>query len=606
MIVRVCEPSTLFVALCAFSTEADLHKLRLLGRSCARTADLFWLRDGRVRGRALSRSLHRVQSLADVDNAERAADKPHSMLALFGVLDDAMRIASVSLPMLIELAARTMQDDSLVLLYVLVYLVTTDRAAFVDKLLQGAERGTAPAPKQQQKAKRKAVPAASVDNDDEDLAAACAILSLAARAEDEAAAATTHDDDNNDDDVDDKAHEEVKQPIEVVNPFVAWWPKRGERSPLLSAYFKYVYPTRCMIRFAGGADDVAQMTLADHIFFFAGSNNATNTCQLLWNMPEMRSAMRGSVFHAVCGYLTHMLTTAAEAALRVSRVATLLNAEGRAEVERAAKNDCASIDEHFCNLARNAALVDTLVRYSKAKSDDELDEHQLSLLRPYLGTARTDTTPEKPQGSSEPPDWTTQPDLHVVLAYAACEDNLVLVRHLLEGADKLDPAHDDSAVLRIAARCGSINVVRHLLAHKRADPAALEQWAFYWAVRSNHTATALLLLDDERVDPTAHDQFAICHASITNQRALVQVLLRNEKVDPNARDGTPLVAAMSTGNQSLLEMLLSCTRIKKTHHGKALTAGLAALDKATDDQEVCVEIGHCIKTLTRHNEHQQK
>jgi len=146
--VDVAEPSLLFIALCALSTESDLHRLRRLGRSCARCAELFWARDGKSRHRALQAESAKVASLNDDAAATRrvrqSADvpselKPFGILTFIDIMDDVMAHGYLPFESVVLLARRTMQDDTLALLYLLVFAIVTDKSVIVDSVLQAGE-----------------------------------------------------------------------------------------------------------------------------------------------------------------------------------------------------------------------------------------------------------------------------------------------------------------------------------------------------------------------------------------------------------------------------------------------------------------------------------
>jgi hypothetical protein len=72
--------------------------------------------------------------------------------------------------------------------------------------------------------------------------------------------------------------------------------------------------------------------------------------------------------------------------------------------------------------------------------------------------------------------------------------------------------------------------VKLLLADKRVDPSAKNQFAIRKACQNGHPEIVKLLLADKRVDPSADDQYPIRSVSVKGHFEVAQLLLADQRV----------------------------------------------------------------------------
>jgi hypothetical protein len=577
MSIEVAEPSDSFVALCAFVTEEDLHYLRRLGRSCARCVDLYWARDGKVRHRALVRDIARVRSLVDqVRFTVPTMPQATGMLAFIEIMDAAQESGYMPPRSLVLLARRTVQDDRWALLYLIVYAIVTDNSTLIDKLFQIAEEGGIDASKLTQKpdildgftviAPNKG---GGVDDDGDVDRALNNAADFYNKLKESEVDFTSLVDEINDD--------EYEHPFladgrdgNISDLFYDWWRElRVVGSQIMQPYFYHLYPTRCDIRFEGGADDVAQMTLADHLLFFAAAWHSSSVAQYLMSVPEIRRNLRVSVFFAVCEKLTNTLSKAARSLSSNDDLGKLLTPIGIARLKNAFNNPCSSVEEHFKHLGSDAAFVDAVSIYADPAMRDTLKERHFDLFRQFLiseKTTESKTDTDEPAAPAADFNVSLQTeeliDPNVVFWFACRTNNVELARQMLSPTYKVDPAANNNFGVRIAAKFNAHSVLKHLFVTcPQVDPAAQQNFALCAAVDAGAKESIIELLRTQRVDPAANNDYPLCRASERGDVFGVSLLMSYKKVDPNARGGASLLNAVRNVSVPMIRDLL----IEDTH-----------------------------------------
>jgi hypothetical protein len=600
--IDVSEPSDSLVALCALSTERDLHYLRRLGRSVARCVDLYWARDGKVRHRALVRDTARVRSLIDEVNGEFKGPPPPAsgMLAFIEIMDEAQQSGYMPPRSMVLLARRTVQNDRWALLYLVVYGIVTDNATLVDQLFQIAEDDTAESTKLADKpvlldahvGVNAAHSGMSVDDDgDVDKA-----LVVAADEYNALVAATQLKEQQQQEEVEEDEEEKLILDNDVDGEasdlFYHWWQElRVSGSHVLRPYFHHLYPTRCDIRFEGGAEDVSRMTLADHLVFFAAAWKSSNVAQLLVSVPEIRRNLRTSIFFAVCEKMTDTLSKSARSLSTAvaDDLEKLLTPTGVKRLKNAFNNPCSSVEEHFRHLGHDAAYVDAVSRYVDPASRATVTERQMDLIRQFL--RRVDVTATKSKDDDNDNVAAPAPDVNVSLAvkevvdynavfwYACQTNNIALVKEMVV-KQRVDTALSDDLGLRFAVQHNSRDVLLYLLALPQpANPAVLKNWPICVAVDVGAKECLIELLRTQLVDAAANDDYPLRRASERNDAFAVSLLMSFKTVNPNVSGAAPLLNAVRWANAGMVEEFLDTDKHRRLDRKKYLPRAIEQAEK---------------------------
>jgi hypothetical protein len=603
--VDVAQPSLGFVALCAFVTEGDLHYLRRLGRSCARCADLFWARDGRVRHRALVYDSARVRSLNDDDKTLVDATRerlPIGALAFCDIIGDALEHSNLQFSDLLLLARRTMQDDSLVLLYLLLYGIITDSTRLVEQIVNMGESwrdnfGLADPPSLVHP-KIDALGAPVLNDEDAEAAAAMEfVISQSRQASDETTTTQTttsthsyetdttttsgdftprnirdlHDalqrgdikaaqralesfiegeravseDDNTEEEQQSRANRDF---------FSAWWPALGiHNTPVLRKYFFYIYPSRTDLVFKD-SDSLQQMTLAERLMALAAIWRSNNSAQMLLSVPVFRCNTSVSVFFSCCDKQTATMIKAAQdiSGLEKSDLKVLLP-EGSRRINAAINNPCKSLEAHFRTLNDNAVFCENVACFVDPKRRDTLDRDDLAALKNCVqlpnnhdddGDGGDGLTTREPQTdfdiSSALPDLV---DYHHAFWSAVRNNNekemqAIMTRH------SIDVCKEHNYAVRLAAHHNAADVLEALLKLPHVDPSDDGNSAICVAVSAGAAEAVEVLLKQKSVRPGINNNFSICRATELNKEQIVKMLMASDQVDINARESTPLINAL--------------------------------------------------------------
>lgn len=580
--VDVAPPSLAFVALCAFTTEEDLHYLRRLGRSCARCAELFWARDGRSRHRALRLDVASGVRSLDDDTATFIVDstesRPLGLLAFIDIIDDALDCGNLPFGDLLLLARRTMQDDRHVLLYLLTFAVVTDRTLLVEKIVMMGEDWHAGVPLADSPTLANGKPAAAVaaSNDtigrsEDDAEMASTMRFAVANCRDASEPAEVSSESYETDDESSAASEteegaepsaSVAQPSHVASSnddfFSAWWPALGTHNThVLRKYFAYLYPARTNLVF-DDREALDQMTLAERLVAIATIYLSHNVAQLLWSTSVFRCNTSMAVLFACCNKLHATLHKAAEELAAVDEVdRRVLLPAGVARLKRALEKQCPTLTHHFRQLGIDAAFCDAMARFVDPKQRPLLDDDDLSLIKNYVrmeNNADDDGEPEEQAArSAEPPvDFDVSASVsdavdHLHVFWFACRtDRLALATEIVEKHIVQVNANENYA-LRLAAQHNSAEVLKWLLTRNDVDPAASDNAALCAAVDSGAQRTSALLIADKRVDVAAHNNYSLCRATERGDAAVVQALLASGRIDISARGCVPLLNALRNG-----------------------------------------------------------
>jgi hypothetical protein len=132
-----------------------------------------------------------------------------------------------------------------------------------------------------------------------------------------------------------------------------------------------------------------------------------------------------------------------------------------------------------------------------------------------------------------------------------------------------NPAEWHSAALVIAACKGHTGIVCALLADGRADPAATQCYALGRASFHGHVDIVRALLADGRVDPAASGCAALDLAAQNGHAEIVRVLLADRRADPAARDSSALHSAAQAGHTEIIHALLLDGRVDPASRNNA-------------------------------------
>jgi len=544
--VAPCSPT--LAALCALGNEADVHFLRLLGRSCARHAELALVC---ARGAAAER-VYACGALSPLDDeldaAERAArgtdkDAPVAgTLGLFNLLAEARERVALSYDTLLLYVRRTLQDDYYPPLLLLLHAFMEDDAELVHAVVDGARLAhaqvDAPPPPQ--------LDACDTDDDDDDVDDG----ETEDETSEERAARERYE----------AALAEGAQRAATVAVF-GFWPRLDEREPrALAAYYRYVAETRTDMREPPG-----RSTLADRLVFLAAALRAWRALPALLEAVDVRAATRLVLLDTVrvkCGAEAVASATRLQSAGLLShRPSGAPLAPGR---EHLLALVAAAREPATHTLAALAGGARTLDLCCRVLLDGEPDDGgELDELR--ADTARAPVADELPPATGAPRVSKAdalpreQVDLLEARFAAACHfartDAVDELQELLD-----DPAlegnvwHDDGLLLRLAAARGAAECVCALLAREDVPDEARDV-ALGRAAEEHAPLAVLEALLDAGADAKAFESYALRRAAEFGDADRVRALL-GAGAERRARHDEALYGAARAQDAGALAELL--------------------------------------------------
>lgn len=154
------------------------------------------------------------------------------------------------------------------------------------------------------------------------------------------------------------------------------------------------------------------------------------------------------------------------------------------------------------------------------------------------------------------PNVSSTIDYSYVLKAAAACGNIEMVKSLIEEApaDLIDACN---VALASAAESGHTEVVQLLLTQTGVDPAADHSFAIRSAACKGHADVVKLLLLDSRSDPSILGNLAIRLSSAYGHTEVVKLLSADPRVDLKTDDYSSFVKATQNGHAETLRFLLS-------------------------------------------------
>jgi ankyrin repeat protein len=122
----------------------------------------------------------------------------------------------------------------------------------------------------------------------------------------------------------------------------------------------------------------------------------------------------------------------------------------------------------------------------------------------------------------------------------------------------VDPAFNQSCALRVAAANGNVNVVDYLL--PLSDPSAMDNAAYYDALKHGYTEVGQHLLDSGRLVPPKGLLNALIDAAAGGRYENVALLLQFNRiapVDERVTDYTPLLRAIEISRNDIVELIMN-------------------------------------------------
>lgn len=567
----ISAPSHTLLALCACATETDLLKMRRLGRSVARCVDLFWACGGQYRafGPRVCGEIRTLRSLELPARGDGEPAKPFGLLAFIDVIDDAVGSGYLPFESLVLLARRTMQHDTLVLLYLLVYAIVTNSAGLAEQLIDlgesWAERetssdATSPRKQPQQPGAAAGTKGPAIDREDDDIDAALQFMAEHIEA--------AQDEDNEADEADVTvaaddpeqcvSWQETIMPHLTLDMFHLWWPQLATRSRrgLLQSYFDYLYPRRTKLKI-DVTEGIDELTLAEQLVLIGAMWSSTTVLRVMMRVPAIRRNVSTSVFLIITAHMTDVLSSTAHLLETVERQANLLVPAGIERLHDAVAHPCVSIGVHFERLANDSLFCEAIEKFVNPATRDDMRPRHTDCLRPYLRTTNTaETTTEQapPQNNSFAISPIDIVDYVSVFWHACARDDLALVRALIVDT-KVAGGESNSYAVRHAAAHDASKVLAYLLALPCVDAAAEDGLALCWAVERSSVRSVELLLQKSGVRTDVNFHFPLCRASEKNNIDIVRLLVARDKIDVNARDSTPFLNALRHANLEMIALL---------------------------------------------------
>ena len=554
--VSVAPASPLLAALCALGNEADVHFLRLLGRSCARRAELALVcARGGPAARAYGKEIQPVDDLlSDRYGTKRGKDSDApaaGILGVFNLLSEARERVAISYDSILLYTRRTLQSDYYTPLYLLLHAFVEDDADFVHAIVDGARVAHTP---------RTGLPLPQLDGptnsdgsesddeapglvDSEDEEAVAAMAAAAARYKEALA----------------KGAEAAAAQRAATDVF-EFWGNLHEREPHeLTVYFRYVSETRTDMRVPYG-----EMTLADRLVYLAAALRAWRALPALLEEVEVRAAVRLVLLDAArakCAAETTASGTRLQQAGLLSHCASGQPLHpGRARII-AAVEDAQQPEQHTLGvLARNARMVCfcSSVMLDGARDDDgELDDLRYrapateSELPPATGAPRASKADRLPREDIDPFEAR-----FAALCYFARADRADEFAALLATPDMQAVVwHRDALLLRLAAANSALLCLRILLARPDVPSEALNV-ALGRAAEQDAPLAVIEALLAAGASATAFESYALRSAARFGRGAAVRALLK-AGAERRVRRDEALFAAARARTSDALDALLA-------------------------------------------------
>ncbi|KAI9335527.1 ankyrin repeat-containing domain protein [Obelidium mucronatum] len=147
---------------------------------------------------------------------------------------------------------------------------------------------------------------------------------------------------------------------------------------------------------------------------------------------------------------------------------------------------------------------------------------------------------------------------------ACAKGPLRLVKELITGDRKINPACNNQTPIYEACRNGQADIVQYLLQHPEfhIDPSTSNNRCLRTAVKQGRTAIVQHLSSHSKVDVSARNQEAIvCAASHFNGAGIVGILLKDPRCDPSVNGNQALRDACQRGNLETVKLLLGHPKV---------------------------------------------
>lgn len=148
---------------------------------------------------------------------------------------------------------------------------------------------------------------------------------------------------------------------------------------------------------------------------------------------------------------------------------------------------------------------------------------------------------------------------------AAAHSRSAAVMRLVLAHPRAAPAAWNNAALRIAAAHRSLDVAHALLDHPDVDPADFGHEPFLALAVVGDASILKRLLADPRVDPAVHGNHALLKAVLNCNVEAVECLLADPRVDPAAADNDLVRTAAGAGKLHMLCDALSAAKLRAFH-----------------------------------------
>lgn len=545
--VSVAPCSAKLAALCALGNETDVHFLRLLGRSCARRAELA-LACGRGTVPERVYVKHDDVALEPIDDEVPAAcrggdqDAPVAgLLGMFNLFNEARERVAFSYDSLLLYARRLLQEDRYAALYLLLHAFMEDDADLVHAVVDGArlahaELDTPPAPQID------GVDDDDADDDDEETSEQRAARERyeAALLEGAEAAAT-----------------------KVASRAVfAFWGTLTEREPReLRTYYEYVSTTR------SDMSGVPHMTLADRLVYLGAALRAWRALPALLQAVAVREATCVAMLDAArvkCGAET--VTTGVrleQAGLLTHRASGQRLHRGRVRIIGAIGAAREPEQHTLAELASNARLVDLCCRVLLDGASD--DANELAELHIDEADAVDDLPPATGAPRVTKADSLPREELDLVEARFAAACHFARGNNAAELAAALADAtlagnvwRADGLLLRVAAACDAPDCLALLLARDDVPPEARDV-ALGRAAEENVSLAVVEQLLAAGASAGAFDSYALRRAAAFGNGPTTRALL-DAGAARRARTDEALFAASRAADAGALAALLADTK----------------------------------------------
>lgn len=100
-----------------------------------------------------------------------------------------------------------------------------------------------------------------------------------------------------------------------------------------------------------------------------------------------------------------------------------------------------------------------------------------------------------------------------------------------------------------------VNVVKHLLANSKINPAIDDNYCIKVASHLGNVRIVEMLLQTGKVNPAADDNYSIVYASQMGRTEVVNLLLQTKKVNSKAQSGRALTKAIERNHYEIIKLL---------------------------------------------------